>query len=420
MNPFSIAVVLCLFLFSGLPSALAGDWPQWRGPARDGHSADSKSLSTLPKELKPVWRIAVGGGHSGPVVADGKLAYLDENGAREVAHLLDAATGKELWKVDYADRFQDEWGPGPRATPMIDGGRLYVQSCNGEFRCLALADGKTIWQTSFEKDFAVKFLGNKANEGTATRRGNNGSGVIDGQRLVLPVGGTRGASLVCFDKATGQVLWKSGDDEAAYSSFMVGTIAGVRQVVALTAEALLGAELGTGEILWRVPLKTSAKRHAASPVIIGDQVVVNSHTFGTRCFQIEKDTGGFKSIEAWANTDLKINLATPVLVEGHLYSQGAAKDFICADARSGALKWSQPGFGLGKKDYSSTIAVGKNLLTLTEDGTLLLFAASPEKFTELGRAQACGNTWSHPAYADGKLFVRDGRMLQCLDLSGQP
>ena len=101
-----------------------------------------------------------------------------------------------------------------------------------------------------------------------------------------------------------------------------------------------------------------------------------------------------------------------------LYNQGANRDYVCFDARTGQLKWSQPGFGQGRKDYSSTIVAGKNLLVLTEDGTLLLLAANPAKYTELGRAQVCGNTWSFPAYADGKFYVRDGRQLACCDLLG--
>jgi outer membrane protein assembly factor BamB len=419
MKTFSarISAVFLSVLLCHSIAAASGDWPQWRGPTRSGHAALNTPVpSTLPKELKPVWKIAVGGGFSAPIVAGNKLVYLDVNSSREIAHVLDAATGKELWQMDYADRFEDEWGAGPRATPILDGDRLYVQSCNGELRCLGLADGKTIWQANFEKDFGVKFLGSKANEGTATRRGNNGSGVIEGNRFVVPVGGTQGSSLVCFDKLTGKVLWKSGDDEAAYSSFMIGTLAGVKQVVAFTADALLGAELEAGKILWRVPLKTNAKRHAASPVIFGNYVAVNSHTFGLACFEITKDSGGFKAAEAWANKDLKINLATPVLVDRHLYCQGADKDYVCADAKTGKTKWTQTGFGLGKKDYASTIAIGRNLLVLTEDGTLLLLAANPDKYTELGRVQVCGNTWSFPAYVDGKLYVRDGRSLQCIDL----
>jgi outer membrane protein assembly factor BamB len=395
------------------------DWPQWRGPNRNGYSAGAPTITSLPKELKPLWKIDIGGGFAAPVVQGSALIYVDENGSREFAHRVDAASGKEVWKIDYAKMESDEWGAGPRATPIIDGERVYVQSMNGEFRCLDLASGKTIWQTSFDQQFGVKFLGSKAREGTASRRGNNGSGVIAGDKLILPVGNTDGASLVCFNKNDGKVLWKSGTDEAAYSSFITATLAGVPQVVAFTADALLGASLEDGKILWRVPLETNAKRHAATPVIDGDNVIVNSHTIGLVAFRVSKDTGGLKAAPAWANQDLKINLATPVLVDGHLYCQGANKDYICAEAATGKLKWSKPGFGQGRRDYSSTIVVGKNLLVLTEEGTLLLLQANPEKYTELARLQVCGNTWSFPAYANGKLYVRDTRNLQCIDLAAK-
>lgn len=398
-------------------AAVASDWPQWHGPARDRRIPEGEPLpASLPRDLKPVWKVPVGGGHSSPVVAGGKLLYLDENGQAEVAHCLDVATGSELWQTPFANRYEDEWGAGPRSTPTIDGDRVYVQSCDGEFRCLNLANGKTVWGVNFEKDYGVKFLGSKANEGTATRRGNNGSGVVDGDAVIVPVGGTLGATLVCFNKLTGKELWRAGNDEAAYSSPLVATIAGVRQVVYLSADALMGVERGTGELLWRIPLNTNAKRHACAPVILGDEIVVNSHTFGTVCFRIVRDGGGLKAVQAWANRDLKTNLGTASAVDGYLYNQGASKDYICFSAKTGELKWSRPGFGLGRKDYSSTIVAGKNLLVLTEDGTLLLLAANPEKYTELGRLQVCGNTWSFPAYADGKLFVRDGRQLACLDL----
>ena len=141
------------------------------------------------------------------------------------------------------------------------------------------------------------------------RRGNNGCGIIDGDHIILPVGSTNGASLVCFDKFKGKVLWKSGSDEAAYSSAIIATLAGVRQLVALTADALLGADLQNGQILWCVPLKTDAKRHAGSPVPVGDTVLVNSQTIGLVATKISKDSGGFNASEAWANKNLKINLA---------------------------------------------------------------------------------------------------------------
>jgi outer membrane protein assembly factor BamB len=136
------------------------------------------------------------------------------------------------------------------------------------------------------------------------------------------------------------------------------------------ADALLGAAPEDGKILWRVPLETNAKRHAARALIDGTMVIVNSHeTIGLVAFRISKDTGGLKATPRGPIRNLKINLATPVLVDGHFYCQGANKDYICAEAATGKLKWSRPGFGQGKRDYSSTIVVGKNLLVLTEEGT---------------------------------------------------
>ena len=411
---FGVALAF-LVVISSPRNAFAGDWPQWLGPTRNAVAPVGTPLASLPANLKPVWKIQIGGGHSGPIVAGGKLVYLDENGEKEVAHLIDAASGKEIWRTPFASMYQDEWGAGPRSTPTIDGDRVYVQSCNGEFRCLNLADGKRVWGTSFEKDFGVVFVGSKANEGTARRRGNNGSGVIDDHRIVLPVGSTTGASLVCFDKRTGAVFWKTGEDEAAYSSLMMATLAGVRQVVAFTADALVGADLRDGKILWREALKTNAKRHAASPVILGDTVLVNSHTFGTVAFRITKAGDGLKSERAWLNVDLKINLATPVVVGDYLFSQGPTKNFVCIEAQTGKQRWAQDGFG---KEYSSTLAIGKNLLVLTDLGELVLVAANPDKYVELGRQQICGKTWSFPAFADGRLYVRDTKELQCLELTG--
>src|SRR6266404_4464464 len=171
----SLSLLFCLTL----TAASAADWPQWRGPERTGHAdGDLPMLASLPKDPKALWRLDVGGGFSSPVVAGGKLVYLDTQEEKEVAHLIDAQTGKELWRLPFAAMFEDEWGQGPRSTPILDGEWVYVQSCNGEFRCLSVADGKVIWGTSFA-DFGVTFVGRRANEGTATRRGNNGSGVID-------------------------------------------------------------------------------------------------------------------------------------------------------------------------------------------------------------------------------------------------
>lgn len=406
---FTILIFFSVFTLS------AGDWPQWLGPTRNNHvSADEKFLSKIPPELKPVWKIKIGGGFSSPVVANGKLIYFDENGEKEVVHLLDASNGKELWQTPIANQYADEWGAGPRSTPFIDGQRVYVQSCNGEFRCLNLVDGKILWSASFEKDFGVKFFGSKGGEGTAARRGNNGSGILDGNAVIVPVGSTNGATLVCFDKLTGKVLWKSGDEEAAYSSLQVATLAGVKQVIAFTADSLMAVDREDGKRLWRIPLKTGAKRHAGTPVIFKNNIVVNSQTVGLVCFEISKQEKQVSAKELWANRKLKINLSTPVHVGEFLYSQGANKNFVCVDAKTGDLRWEQPGFG---KQNSSTIVFGDKLLVLTDEGELVFLAANREEYSELGRIQVCGKNWNFPAYSNGKLFIRDSLELACFDLN---
>lgn len=403
-----------LIFFISSFTVLGGDWPQWLGPTRDNHVAAKENLPIrLYADLKPIWKIPIGGGFSSPIVADERLVYFDENGEKEIVHSLDAKTGKEIWQTPIASRYADEWGAGPRSTPFVDEDRVYVQSCNGEFRCLNLADGKIVWGASFEKDFGVKFLGSKANEGVAARRGNNGSGIIDGNAVIVPVGSTNGATLVAFDKFTGKVLWKSGHDETAYSSLQVATFDGVKQVIAFTADALMGVARGNGKPLWRVPLRTGAKRHAATPVVFGNNVVVNSHTIGLLCFELTRHRDKFTATKIWANKELKINLSTPVFVDGFLYSQGPEKTFVCVDAKSGKLKWTQPGFG---KENSSTIASGNKLLVLTDAGELVLISATPAKYTELSRVQVCGKNWNFPALANEKLYVRDARELIAYDL----
>jgi outer membrane protein assembly factor BamB len=197
---------------------------------------------------------------------------------------------------------------------------------------------------------------------------------------------------------------------------MVATLAGVKQVVFFTADALMGVEREHGDILWRVPFRTDAKRHAATPVIYGDTVIVNSHTIGLVATKIVGQGRGLRAVPLWANEELKINLSTPVRVGDYLYDQGPDQNYICADGRTGETKWQASGFGARGTENSSTIVLGKNLLVLTDEGELVLIAARSDHYTELSHVQVCGKNWNFPAFADGCLYVRDARELICYDL----
>ncbi|HYE32275.1 MAG TPA: PQQ-binding-like beta-propeller repeat protein [Methylomirabilota bacterium] len=406
MHLARFAALLCC----ALPALQGGDWPQWRGPNRDGHAQTAPGRKVAPGEPRTIWRVPAGPGFSSPVVARGKLVYCGGDGEKESAFCLDANTGKQLWKTEISNLFQDEWGAGTRATPIIDGDRVYVQSCDGEFRCLNLLDGSTLWTKNFEKDFGVKFLGAKAREGTASRRGNNGSGLVDGSEVIIPVGNPDGASVVALDKLTGRLIWKAGQEEAAYSSLMVADLAGARHVLAFMADSLMALDRRSGELLWRVPLRTNAKRHTATPLVCKDSVIVNSHTFGMKAFSVKKADGKITATEKWSNPEAKINLATAVEVNGHLYSHGPSRNFVSVNADTGKLNWTAPGFG---KEYSATLEVGGNLIVVTDDGELVWIKPDPAKYVELNRTQIAGKNWNHPAFADGRLFVRDAREIAC-------
>ena len=403
-------------------SASAMDWPQWRGPNRDAVVKDpNHKLEKLPAEPKVLWKIDAGPGQSSPVVASGKVVFLDAQKDQEVAHCLDATSGKILWSVPVGPtvEFSPAYGGGPRCTPLIDGERVYAQSSGGEFRCLALADGKKIWGVSFGSDYGATFIGNKsgdpaAKETASRRHGNNGCAVIDGDRIFVPVGSVNGATLVAFDKKTGKELWRAGTDNTAYSSVMFGTLAGVKQAVHFTADALMGVDAASGKILWRVPLKTGAKRHACTPVISGDTVTVASTSIGTQKFKIVKKGAEFVAEKAWENPACKTILGTPTLVGKNLFTIGPTDhtDLECLDFETGNQVWSQRGLA----DYASLTVVNDKILVLNSTGELLLVKADPAKYEELGRVQVCAKTWASPAYADGKIFVKDEAHLAALAL----
>jgi outer membrane protein assembly factor BamB len=163
----------------------------------------------------------------------------------------------------------------------------------------------------------------------------------------------------------------------------------------------------TGEALWRTPFKTGANRNVLTPILDGNSVLFASYTTGLRRVTLEADGSHVRATQAWLNPALKINLSTPVLVGRHLYGHGPDKDFVCVDASTGTIQWRQPGFN----QYASTVASGSRLLVLNDTGEVILLEASPARYTELGRFQACGKTFSHPAYAHGVLYTRDSREL---------
>ncbi len=414
MNPIIIRIFRHLLLLSlgFVSSADAADWPQWRGLARDGHTAEAFPGALVPPSAAQ-WHHPVGHGYASPSISSGHIFILDDGNGVETLHCLACATGQEVWQKPIAEGYTDEFEPGPRCTPLVDGPLVFVQTCRGEFQCLKAEDGALLWRFHFA-DYGAEWVADKgANVGAASRRGNAGSPVVVGETIYIQIGSNKGASIGAFDKRTGKLKWKSQDDLTCYSSLMFGQLGGVNHLISATVEGLLALRPENGQVLWRVPFRTGANRNALTPILADNTLYFSSHTTGLRATGVVPDGGGAKAVEKWFNPQIKINLATPVLVNGYLYGQGPSRNFICIDTTDGHLKWSQPGFG----EVTSTLTDGHRLLLLSDRGEAIEIAANPESWQELGRFQACGKTFVHPAYADGVLFVRDSRELAAWRLS---
>jgi outer membrane protein assembly factor BamB len=411
-----------LSLLIALGAQAGSDWPQWRGPDGTGHvPASAAKPGQLPRDAKPLWKIKVGEGLASPVVAGGRLFYFDAQDGKEVLRAVDARTTEPLWKATIDATFSDSQGPaGPRATPTVDGERIYAVSCRGELQCLNVKDGTLIWRTNYS-DFGAVFVGERGNTPGAARHGNNGSPLIHGDRLYAPVGGP-GAGVVCFNKHSGEVIWKSTDEQAAYAPPVLATLAGVEQVVCFMSDALIGLRAADGELLWRVLMKTAYGRHVTTPVVWEDIVVVGSHQVGLVATRIVKEGDTVRAEEVWTKKDLAMNFSSPVLVGKYLYGLGPKRDVICVEVPTGEKMWSQEGLlqTSADKAFASFLVMGGNILMLTDIGELILFRADPAGYQENSRLQVCGVNWCNPAFADGRIFVRDGIKttgeLACIDL----
>ena len=422
MNSRALFLILLAFASFVLTAA---DWPQWRGLNRDGIVVGEKPLAGLPASTKAVWSIECGKGQGGLVLANGRLLMLHEteegDKKMETAALLNAANGKAIWETSFAESWQyrNVYGSGPRVAPQIDGDLVFVQGVKGVLACLNLTDGKLLWSKNYEKDFGAKWFGGNApgSGGTAaSRHGNNGAPVTDARHVYAPVGSHLGASLVCLEKRTGKIVWKTGKDYAAYSGLMLAKLADVEQVVMLTAGRMIGYATKDGRELWSVDARSGAARNIVTPIIHGDTVTVASHTFGTFQVKIRNTGEGQAADETWRNRDVRTNITTPVLVDGHLYglgtSRGRNSEFVCINHKTGKVAWSQEGFS----DYVSVIGIGKRLLLHCSDGSLVLIEATSEKYKEVGRLKASGRSWNFPVYSGGILYVKDDAKLAALKL----
>ncbi|MFC1582219.1 PQQ-binding-like beta-propeller repeat protein [Planctomycetota bacterium] len=410
------AVLLALVLST---MVCADDWPQWRGPNRDGISAEKDLMATWPP--KKVWSFEAGLGYSAVSVSNGR-AYVMGNVKREgdrgidTVFCLDAADGKVLWKHRYecttSKSDKQAAYSGPRATPVVDGDVVYTVSLEGWLFCLGAADGKVRWFQELNK-YAFEDL-------SGLLYGYCSTPVVYEDKLFCYVNG----ALMAFEKKTGKPIWRCKGGRPLWngSSPIIAELGG-KICAVFGEEELVGADVATGDKVWSHVIGRTA---VIAPVVMGDKVFYSSYPNRGACgvFQVNAENGTTTAL--WASREIQIyHAGNPVLKDGCLYSLDAARteyltrdkkvsSLKCIDFETGKVKWKQKKMG-----WAQLILADDKLFILREEGELVVVQASPEEYKELGRAKlAEGVYWAGPALADGRLYCRSNSgTVTCLKVS---
>lgn len=398
--------LLALVTFSTAERVAQADWLHYRGPAQNGMSPEKGWTAKLPASgPKVLWKAALGTGTAGVTVSGDRAFSAGNIEGKDIIYCLDVKTGKQLWRHEYPLPLDPNmFEGGPRATPTVDGDRVYTVSHQGDLWCLDTS-GKKLWSHHYQKDFG----------GRRPQWGYAGSATVEGNLVFLDVGG-KGSSTVALDKTSGEVAWKSGDDEAGYASPVVATIGGVKTVVMFKAAHLVGLDAKDGHELWRNEWKTSYDVNAATPIVVGDRILITSgYNHGAALVEIK----GGRAHEVWKNKELRSQINSPVIVAGSIFGidgDAGNGNLVCVDFATGESKWTEKTVKGG-----SLIAADGKLLVLTSKGELVIAEALPSGFKPISRAQVMSKRcWVQPTLVNGRLFVKNNEGdLACLDLGAK-
>lgn len=405
--------VTTLVFATALASVAAGqsspglDWPQWRGPDRNGLSQESGLLKQWPASGPPrVWSISnLGAGYGSISIKGDRIFVQGSDGRQSIVFSLNRADGKGVWSKALGPAVSNDRGPGPRGTPTVDDDRLYVLTENGDLACLKAADGTSLWQRNILRDFGARNIEWLISE----------SPLVDRNKVIVTPGG-RGAGIVALDKMSGTTIWTSGElsDEAGYASSVAADVQGVRIVMTLTAEAGVGVRESDGKLMWKYRRVANNTANIATP-IFHDNKVFYSSDYGTGgvLLGLTAENGEVRAQEIYFTREMQNHHGGVVLVNGYLYGFNNSV-LTCLEFATGKMMWRHRSVGKGSLTYADG-----QLYLLSEDNRVGLAEASVAGYKELGRFQVADQglpSWAHPVVSGGRLYIRNQSTLASYDV----
>ena len=374
-------------------------WTQWRGPARDGVASSFTPPAAWPAQLTKKWQATVGVGHASPVISGNRIIVHTRQANREIVAAYDLASGKQLWQdgVDAPYTMNQAaigHGPGPKSTPLIAGGRVFTLGISGIFSAHDLATGKLLWRKNAPPT-PPEF-------GTAT------SPIAHGANVIAFLGGTGAGALTAMDAATGAVKWRWTGDGPGYSSPILATIAGTRQIITQSQVKLVGVAADDGRLLWEVPIKTPYEQNSVTPLVVNDVVISAGLDNPTIAYAITASQGkGWIATPRWRNEQISMYMSSPAASGSTIYglSNKNRGQFFAIDVATGKTLW----VGKGREaENASIVRAGNFLLMATTNSELIVARPSATAFEEVKRYTIADSAmWAHPAFDGKNIVVKD-------------
>jgi outer membrane protein assembly factor BamB len=392
---FVVGYSLLLPLWAQTPAAA---WAQWRGPARDGVASTFTVPATWPAQLTRKWEVPAGAGHASPLIAGSRVILHSRQGNREVVAAHDLDTGKQIWQQGVEAPYTMNpaatgHGPGPKSTPAIADGRVFTFGISGIFSAHDLATGKLLWRKN-APPAPPEF-------GTAS------SPIVDGTNVIVFLGGQNAGALTAMDAATGAVKWEWKGDGPGYSSPVIGTFGGTRQVIVQSQNKLVAVGAADGRLLWEVAIKTPYEQNSVTPLVVGDHVISAGLENPTMAYRPTRTGTQWAATPAWRNEAVSMYMSSPALSGSTLFglSNKNRGQFFAIDAATGKTLWTTKG---REAENASIVRAGDYLLMATTNSELIVARANPARYEEVKRYVVADSAmWAHPAFAGRTIIVKD-------------